>query len=78
MRSPADYLINLWLDQMILAGFTAARWWAQVAMGAQAPLETEHGNRHPVPALLGRRIFGGAIGAGNRQSVLQGRLRCNF
>lgn len=29
-----DYLINAWLDQMTLAGFTAARWWASVTMGA--------------------------------------------
>lgn len=26
-----DYVISLWLDQMVLAGFTAARWYAAVA-----------------------------------------------
>lgn len=34
----ADYLISLWLDQLTYAGFTAARWWANVAMGSQVPL----------------------------------------
>lgn len=34
MRDPFDYLISVWLDQMTLAGFTAARWWFSVAMGA--------------------------------------------
>lgn len=33
-----DYLISAWLDQLMLAGFTSARWWAQVAMGVQAPI----------------------------------------
>lgn len=29
-----NYMIDMFLDQMTLAGFTAARWWASVAMGA--------------------------------------------
>lgn len=33
MRNPFDFIIDAWLDQMTLAGFTSARWWAVVAMG---------------------------------------------
>lgn len=28
-----DYFINAWLDAMVKAGFTTARWWVQIAMG---------------------------------------------
>lgn len=37
----ADTIINAWLDQMTLAGFTAARWWMNATMGA-AVIPTEH------------------------------------
>lgn len=39
MHAIADYLISMWLDQLTLAGFTSARWWAQVSCGA--PLNGE-------------------------------------
>lgn len=33
MHAIADYLIGIWIDQLVLAGFTHARWWAQVSGG---------------------------------------------
>ena len=27
--APLDYFINAWLDAMVKAGFTAARWWME-------------------------------------------------
>lgn len=28
-----DHLINAWLDAMVKAGFTAARWWVHITIG---------------------------------------------
>ena len=32
-RDPFDFIVSMWMDAMMAAGFTSARWWAGVAMG---------------------------------------------
>lgn len=36
-----DYFMNLWLDAMTRAGFTAARWYVQATVGKPLGKESE-------------------------------------
>lgn len=33
-----DAIVSYWLDQMVMCGFTSARWWAAIAQGRPVEL----------------------------------------